>query len=115
MASARRTRPDPDAGTHSGSAADLDPSLGIAVTQMSENEGRGHDLSEIARAVVQDDIDLVRELTSKGHTVKWESFPFDETALHMAADNGNTDMIPILLDAGGRAYLDSVGEDRKST
>jgi len=67
-------------------------------------------LSEIARAVVQDDIDLVRELTSKGHTVIWESFPFDETALHMAAENGNAEMIPILLNAGGAAYIDSVGD-----
>ena len=77
---------------------------------MSENEGRRTDLSEIARAVVQDDIDLVRELTSKGHTVIWETFPFDETALHIAADNGNAEMIPILLNAGGETYINSIGD-----
>jgi ankyrin repeat protein len=77
---------------------------------MLENDACPGDLSDLARAAVQDDIDLVLELTSEGHSVIWEPFPFDETALHIAADNGNAEMILILLDAGGAAYLDSVGD-----
>ena len=65
-------------------------------------------LSELSRAVVLNDTQLVRELTRKGHTVTWEPFPFEDTALHTAAEQGNAEMIPILLDAGGEAFIDSL-------
>jgi ankyrin repeat protein len=69
----------------------------------------GGDLSELGRAVVMDDLGLVRELVGAGHTLVWEPFPFDHSALHIAADHGRADILEVLLDAGGMAYLDSLG------
>jgi len=67
------------------------------------------ELSTLACAVVEDDLERVRELVTQGHRVVWEPWPFDETALHFAADHGNAAMIAILVDAGGRAFIDALG------
>jgi ankyrin repeat protein len=50
-----------------------------------DGPAEGGGLSAIARAVVMNDIDAVRELVLNGHTVGWEPFPFEQTALHFAA------------------------------
>jgi ankyrin repeat protein len=63
------------------------------------------ELSALSKAVVRDDLEEVRTLIRAGHTVLWEPFPFDETALHVAADSGNIPIIAELLDAGGERYI----------
>ncbi|MBV8299865.1 MAG: ankyrin repeat domain-containing protein [Candidatus Eremiobacteraeota bacterium] len=68
-----------------------------------------NDLSVLAKAVVTGDLDRVRQLIRAGHTVGWEPFPFEQTALHFAADRGRADIIAVLLDGGGASYIDSLG------
>lgn len=75
----------------------------------ADRPGESGELSPIARAVVMNDIDAVRELVLEGHTVAWEPFPFEETALHFAAGAGRAEILDVLLDAGGTAYIDAIG------
>lgn len=70
------------------------------------------ELTELSCAVILNDTERVRELTRNGHTVTWEQSPFDGTALHTAAENGNADVIPMLLDAGGAAFVNSIADGR---
>jgi ankyrin repeat protein len=54
------------------------------------------------------DIDRVRKLVRDGQVVVWEPPPFEQTAVHIAADHGRADIISALLDAGGQTYIDSL-------
>jgi ankyrin repeat protein len=64
-------------------------------------------LSELYEAVVTEDMARVRELVENGARVAWEPPPFDESPLHATAMKGRADVLELLIDAGGRAFLNT--------
>lgn len=58
-------------------------------------------------AVLGGDLSLVRSLIAKGARVTWEPSPFDESPLHAAAQLGHANILRLLIETGGRSYLNA--------
>jgi hypothetical protein len=95
---------------HGPSLDGANPVAGVEIVFASWATKSMGDLSALAQAVVLRDAARVSALVTEGHRVSWEPSPFEETPLHIAADNGDVPVLAILLDHGGEEYLDSLAD-----